>query len=95
MIKLKISDFLILWGLCAICYGTYKLIQQRGGAHNLRWLLAGIVTVTGTVLDGTVLVYYARAGYEHPMFLLQNVIDATMVATWIYVAYRGGFFKNW
>jgi hypothetical protein len=63
--------------------------------HNFRWLFAGIVTVLGTVLDGTVLVYYARAGYGQSMFFLKNVTDASMFGTWLYVTYKDGFFEHW
>ena len=94
MVKLILTDIFLLCGLCVTFYGAYQLIRQRGGRRNVIWLVAGLITVVGTILDSTVLVYFARAGHEQSTFFLHNVINAIMVSTWLYVAYKEGFFKS-
>jgi uncharacterized PurR-regulated membrane protein YhhQ (DUF165 family) len=94
MIKLFVINALIVWGFAVVCYETYKRIRGRRGGNDIIWLIAGLVTMIGTILDSTVLVYFARAGHEQSMFYLHNIINAVMLITWIYVAYKEGCFHK-
>ena len=94
MLKLVVINALIVWGLAVVCYVTYKRIRGRRGENDKIWLIAGLVTMIGTILDSTVLVSFARAGHEQSMFYLHNIINGVMLITWIYVAYKEGYFHK-
>ena len=95
MLKLILLNILMLWGLSIFCFESYRLIRQRRKENSLLHLFAGLITFIGTLIDGTVLVYFARAGYQQSMFILHNITFATIIAMWVYVTYKDRVFDYW
>jgi hypothetical protein len=95
MTKLVLADAFMFFGLCAFLYGLYNLIRRKESDRYLLWCLAGHLTAVGTLVDTTVLVYFARNGHEGSMTILHNTLNAVMLGSWLYVVYKKGVFANW
>jgi hypothetical protein len=82
------TNLFLLCGLGAFCYGGYYMLRGRKNRKTFLWFLAGLVTVVGTTLDSTVVIYFARSGHERSMFYVHSIAWAFMLTTWLYVVYK-------